>query len=921
MNDSPRRRRLAALLTVLILGTSLVFAYNPAPGADDFADLTAPGFLGGGADATAVDEPLGDGYNPAVSGDKERPSAGLFYSVLAGFGGAPNSGVGHLIAADFDLPTQLGVIGGSALFLTSPFADMATGQHARIRMTYARDLFPRFWIGGAGNLYVGTADRFGLGITGDIGFLHLPESLLGLEGFRWGVVFQNMGIAYNPYETDSGGNRITGLPSIFTPAVGFSLPAVDSEDLDVRLAINTSFPRFQNVRGSLGVDVTYRDVITAKLGGRFDLHQLDQPAIEQRGFAPSFGVGVNVTNLIAAINDEDAPSRADDARAVIAASPLTGDVWAFGVGVEVPFGAEDDEGPEVSLDYGPTEYISPNNDGVQDYLTIPISIEDQSPIQGYRLEVADASGNVVRTIENKDDRPEIRFGDLIDEIREGETGIEIPDQIRWEGQSDNGVLVADGTYEFSLTAWDINGNYGSSSSYSVVVDTTQPNLLVRVPSDRIFSPNDDGNKDTLTIVQEGSEEARVSAQITNASDDVVRTFTWQDEAPAEVTWDGTNDDGESVSDGVYTYTVRSSDRAGNTASQSVSNLVINTEPRSVFVTVSADGFSPNDDGNADSVTFDLIVNSTEGLESWELSVVSEDGRVARTFSGQELREEIVWAGADEDGDRINGVYRAVLELRYENGDRPSGQSSRFVLDTEGPQLVVEPKPQPFSPDNDGVADDLFIAIDVEDLSDIASWELSIIDPRDRLFKRYAGVGRPADEIIWNGQSDDGELVQAAEDYPYEFTITDELGNTSTAEGIISVDVLVIRDEDGRLKIQISNITFAPNSPEYVTDDVDRFEKNIEIIARIAEILNKFDTYDVLIEGHAVNITGTDREQREELVPLSRSRAETVRDSLVERGVDRGRLSVEGVGGLDPIVPHTDLDERWRNRRVEFILIR
>jgi len=896
-----------------MLGTGVVSAYNPASGADDFSDLTAPGFLASSADVTADDEPLGDSYNPAVSGGKERPSAGLFYSSLAG--------AGHLVAADFDMPTQVGVIGGSALFLISPFADMVPGQHGRIRMTYARDLFPRLWIGAAGNLYVGTSDRFGLGISGDVGILHLPERFLGLEGFKWGLVMRNMGIAYNPYEDDDDGNRITGFPSIFTPALGFSLPAVDSEDVDVRVALNTSFPLFQNLRGSVGINVTYRDVVTAKIGGRFDLYQMEQPAIEQRGFVPSLGVGVNVTNLIAAINDEEAPSRIDEPRAVIAAAPLTGDVWAFGVGVEIPFGAEDDEGPRVALDYGPTEYISPNNDGIQDALTIPITIEDQSPIEGYRLEIMDPSGNVVRTIENKDLRPEIRFEDLIDEIRQGETGVEVPEQIRWDGQSDNGVPVADGTYEFALTAWDINQNYGSSSQYSVVVDTTEPSLLVQVPSDRIFSPNNDGNKDTLTIAHEASQEQQITAEITSASGEVVRTFSWQDEAPEEVTWDGTNNAGEPVNDGVYTYTVQSADRAGNTASQSVFNLVINTELRSVFVTVSANGFSPNDDGNADSVTFDLIVNSTEGLKEWELSVVADDGTLARSFSGDVLREKIVWAGANEEGKRVNGVYQAVLELRYENGDRPSSESSSFVLDTEGPTVVVTPQPQPFSPDSDGVADDLYIDIDVEDLSDIASWELSIFDPRDNLFKRYEGAGRPADELIWNGQSDNGELVQAAEDYPYEFSITDEFGNTSRTEGVIPVDVLVIRDEDGRLKIRISNITFSPNSPEYVTDDADRFEKNIEIIARIAEILNKFDTYDVLIEGHAVNVTGTEREQREELVPLSRSRAATVRDSLVERGVDRDRLSVKGVGGLDPIVPHTNLEKRWRNRRVEFILIR
>ena len=81
---SSLRARSLAFFVLLLSGAAYVGAYNPAPGADDFYDLTAPGFLAGSADVTADDGPLGDGYNPAVSGDKERPSAGIFYSVLAG---------------------------------------------------------------------------------------------------------------------------------------------------------------------------------------------------------------------------------------------------------------------------------------------------------------------------------------------------------------------------------------------------------------------------------------------------------------------------------------------------------------------------------------------------------------------------------------------------------------------------------------------------------------------------------------------------------------------------------------------------------------------------------------------------------------------------------------------------------------------
>ncbi|MCD6343592.1 MAG: OmpA family protein, partial [Spirochaetaceae bacterium] len=56
-----------------------------------------------------------------------------------------------------------------------------------------------------------------------------------------------------------------------------------------------------------------------------------------------------------------------------------------------------------------------------------------------------------------------------------------------------------------------------------------------------------------------------------------------------------------------------------------------------------------------------------------------------------------------------------------------------------------------------------------------------------------------------------------------------------------------------------------------------------------------------------------------LVPLSRSRAQTVVDELVARRVPANRMQAVGIGGDKPIVPHGNLEERWRNRRVEFYL--
>jgi len=43
--------------------------------------------------------------------------------------------------------------------------------------------------------------------------------------------------------------------------------------------------------------------------------------------------------------------------------------------------------------------------------------------------------------------------------------------------------------------------------------------------------------------------------------------------------------------------------------------------------------------------------------------------------------------------------------------------------------------------------------------------------------------------------------------------------------------------------------------------------------------------------------------------------------LVENGVDPRRLTVVGLGSSEPVVPFTDVQNRWKNRRVEFVLIK
>jgi len=174
-------------------------------------------------------------------------------------------------------------------------------------------------------------------------------------------------------------------------------------------------------------------------------------------------------------------------------------------------------------------------------------------------------------------------------------------------------------------------------------------------------------------------------------------------------------------------------------------------------------------------------------------------------------------------------------------------------------------------------------------------------------------------------------VQSAMDYPVTVSVTSIHGDTVFFESAVRIDVLVRREEGGILRVIVPSIIFGPNRGDFSGITPEVMENNDRVLRRIAEILNRFEEYEILVEGHANPTTppGTAMRAEEEtgsprilgLQPLSEERAGTVLEYLVGLGVDRGRLSAAGRGGTRTIVEFENRDYWWQNRRVEFILIR
>lgn len=548
------------------------------------------------------------------------------------------------------------------------------------------------------------------------------------------------------------------------------------------------------------------------------------------------------------------------------------------------------------------EAFSPNGDNVKERIYLKPILDINEGIKNYSIQIKDDSGKTIKSIKGQGRLKEEYF---------------------WDGFTDFGVKAVDGSYTAKLEVEYEKGDISMASTRSFILDTKFP--IIEVETDfNLFSPDQDGKKDFIFIKQTSSPERIITAYLQDAMGNTVRDYYWENTV-SNLKWDGTDNNGNTVKDGIFTYILSAEDNAGNLTTKQIENIEVDTKQTNVFVTASASGLTPNGDGKNDSIEFSTITTQKEGIESWFFKIIDVNGRVVKTFSDEYLPEKIIWDGTNEDNNLIEGMFTALYLVKYKKGNEPFSETKPFIVDVSPPEISVNINPKPFSPDNDGVEDELSIRLGVKDASDIRNWSFEIIDREGNNFMNFSGNGRPTEEIIWDGIGKNGELVLAAEDYAYKFTARDILENTNIDYGIIPVDVLVVKDGNN-LKIRIANINFTADSAKLRQDDPEIKKKNEYVLSRLTEILKKYDDYKIVIEGHAVSVFWDDsvkaeQEENNELIPLSRARAETVKNYLTKLGINSNRMSTKGLGGQKPIVPHGDLINRWKNRRVEFLLIK
>lgn len=92
-------------------------------------------------------------------------------------------------------------------------------------------------------------------------------------------------------------------------------------------------------------------------------------------------------------------------------------------------------------------------------------------------------------------------------------------------------------------------------------------------------------------------------------------------------------------------------------------------------------------------------------------------------------------------------------------------------------------------------------------------------------------------------------------------------------------------------------------------------ESVESLNELAEVLKKEPKWGLQIEGHTDNVG-----RAQSNLILSKQRAESVRDFMIERGIDKDRMTVLYFGETMPIESNDTPEGRQANRRVEMTII-
>lgn len=432
----------------------------------------------------------------------------------------------------------------------------------------------------------------------------------------------------------------------------------------------------------------------------------------------------------------------------------------------------------------PRNAFSPNYDGQKDEINLIPDFSDNGLLAGWKISIYDQSSNLVKEFIAQDVRKinYVTIGKIISRLFEKKKAVEVPGFVAWDGTNTDGKVVPDGVYKVIGTVWDERYNQTETEPIYITVDNTIDPFDIS-PETNIFSPNNDGNLDKFkaTIKFNNFEDyANCSITILNSSSTVVAEFNYDikdiDNENLIFIWDGKNKSGNVANEGIYQLVVKYSDDAANQIIKTFDKiqLVIKYEIISVKNRNDYNYISSNETSRQDNIDLYIDYSSKEGLRKVIIKIVDKDNKVVYQEEYKDDFPSVFKINVkDKKYDLPDGTYTIKVETVYENGNTPVSNELVYIKDSSTPTGNIKEQYPAFSPNNDGIQDDITFEIEKDKSDKII--EVYIVSEKERYSFPINSIDK--DNFIWDGKDSQGNEIPAGS-YFLECKIQDPAGNIS-----------------------------------------------------------------------------------------------------------------------------------------------
>lgn len=137
----------------------------------------------------------------------------------------------------------------------------------------------------------------------------------------------------------------------------------------------------------------------------------------------------------------------------------------------------------------------------------------------------------------------------------------------------------------------------------------------------------------------------------------------------------------------------------------------------------------------------------------------------------------------------------------------------------------------------------------------------------------------------------------------------QISETYTSESMVTSESIIPNDIEEGTTIILNNIYF-----KRATSDV--LAESINAIQKLASVINRKPQLIISIDGHTDNV-GNEKDLKE----LSEQRAITIKNKLIEFGVNPKQILTRGFGSEKPLNDNTTEEKKQQNRRVEITILK